>query len=47
MILKKGQNAVTSVNLLTQQISNINGKILASGIEAGDLTLIRSTRSFT
>ncbi len=34
-IEKKAQNAVTSVNLLTQQISNINGKILASGIEAG------------
>ena len=26
---------MTSVNLLSQQISNINGKILASGIEAG------------
>ena len=34
-IEKKAKNAVTSVNLLTQQISNINGKILASGIEAG------------
>ena len=34
-IEKKARNAVTSVNLLTQQISNINGKILASGIEAG------------
>ena len=34
-IEKKAQNAVTSVNLLTQQISNINGKILASGVESG------------
>ena len=34
-IEKKAKNAVTSVNLLTQQVSNINGKILASGIEAG------------
>ncbi len=34
-IEKKAKNAVTSVNLLAQQVSNINGKILASGIEAG------------
>ena len=34
-IEKKAKNAVTSVNLLSQQVSNINAKILASGIEAG------------
>ena len=32
-IEKKANNAVTSVNLLTKQISNINAKILASGTE--------------
>ena len=34
-IEKKAKNAVTSVNLLSQQVSNINAKILASGVEAG------------
>ena len=32
-IERKAKNAVTSVNLLTKQISNINAKILASGTE--------------
>ena len=32
-IESKAKNAVTSVNLLTKQISNINAKILASGTE--------------
>ena len=34
-IFKKSENAVTSVNLLSEQISAINAKLLASG-GAGD-----------
>ena len=34
-ILDKVKNAVTSVNLLTDQISNVNAKILASGVATG------------
>ncbi len=34
-IIDKTKNAVTSVNLLTDQISNVNAKILASGVATG------------
>ena len=34
-ILDKTKNAVTSVNLISTQISNINAKILASGVATG------------
>ena len=34
-ILDKTKNAVTSVNLLANQISNVNAKILASGVATG------------
>lgn len=34
-ILDKVKNAVTSVNLLTDQVSNVNAKILASGVATG------------
>ncbi len=34
-IIDKTKNAVTSVNLLSTQISNINAKILASGVATG------------
>ena len=34
-IEQKSQNSVISVNLLTEQVSNINAKILASGVTSG------------
>ena len=44
-ILDKTKNAVTSVNLISTQISNINAKILASGVATGGSMPIRSKRS--
>ena len=34
-LIDKTKNAVTSVNLISTQISNINAKILASGVATG------------
>ena len=43
-IEKKSNNAVTSVNLLTKQISNINAKILASGTEGSGANALLDQR---
>ena len=45
-IIDKTKNAVTSVNLLTDQISNVNAKILASGVATGGSNALLDQRDF-
>ncbi len=45
-ILDKVKNTVTSVNLLTDQISNVNAKILASGVATGGSNALLDQRDF-
>jgi len=45
-ILDKVENSVTSVNLLTDQISNVNAKILASGVATGGSNALLDQRDF-